>query len=221
MAPESGSLGRKAAGPRRGSKLLALAATPLWGLGLVSTLQTQFPFLENWGLHQPHPSLFLQRPGGLGTLGVPAPSGLMVPTPILSPSGIPSPAPQLGSRGGSSMGTDPRTLPCPSLGIWPSKPAQAPCSSALSLSQQPPPHPQGPLPVSTSLFGFITLERKGETFPCTQAWREGSPRSLELPGTPLRHTCCLRPRPQPLPPAPTPTRPTQPERNPESSRPPA
>lgn len=71
------------------------------------------------------------------------------------------------------MGTDPKAFPCPSPSVWPSKTAQAPCSSALSPGQQPPPHPQGPLPVPTSLFGFITLEGKGETFPCTQDWGGG------------------------------------------------
>lgn len=119
------------------------------------------------------------------------------------------------------MSTDPRAFLCHTPSVWPSKTAQAPCSSALSPSRQPPPHPQGPLPVPTSLFGFITLEGKGETFPRTQDWGEGSPPVPGAPRHPSKAHLLPQATPQPLPPAPTPTRPTQPERNPESSRPPA
>ena len=53
MAPESHGLGSKEAGLLLGSQLVALAATPLWGLELVSTFQTQFPFLENGSATSP------------------------------------------------------------------------------------------------------------------------------------------------------------------------
>lgn len=62
-----------------------------------------------------------------------------------------------------------------------------------------PPHPQGPLPVPTSLFGLITLEGKGETFSLLPAWGRGYP-SPRGAGTPSRaHLLPFRPRPQPSP----------------------
>lgn len=104
-------------------------------------------------------------------------------------------------RRGEVCGSGPQGLPLHTPSVWPSKTAQAPCSSALSPSQQPPPHPQGPLPVPTSLFGFITLEGKEETFPCTQDWGEGSP---PVPGAP-RHPSKAHLLPLATPPAPPPS----------------
>ena len=99
------------------------------------------------------------------------------------------------------MGTASRASLSPFSGVWSSKAAQAPGSQAPSPCQQPPPHPQGPLPVPTSLFGFITLEGKGETFSFKPAWGEGSPLAPGAPGHPsMAHLL-----PQATPPAPPPS----------------
>lgn len=75
-----------------------------------------------------------------------------------------------------------------------------PCSLAQVLVSTPLPHPQGPLPVPTSLFGFITLGGKGETFPFRPVWEKGSLRALGRPGTSKAHLLL-----QATPPAPPPS----------------
>lgn len=119
------------------------------------------------------------------------------------------------------MGTASRVSLSPSSGVWSSKAAQAPGSQDPSPCQQPPPHPQGPLPVPTSLFGFITLEGKGETFSLQAGLGGGvspSPRGAGAPlyGTPVTSGHAPSPSPQ------IPRLPAPPSRKgAESSRPPA
>lgn len=112
----------------------------------------------------------------------------------------------------------PRTEPCPSPGFWPSKAAQAPCSWPQVLVSTPTP-PPGPSPGSHFLIWVYHTGRKKRNFSLSAISGKGSPQAPGASRHPrVWHTCCLRPRPH-LPPAPTPTRPTQPERSPDTSRP--
>lgn len=85
-------------------------------------------------------------------------------------------------RRGSSVVMPPGLSPVPPQGSGLQKPLRPPALWPQVLVSTPPP-PQGPLPVPTSLFGFITLGGKRETFPFRPSWGRGLPGPLGLAGT--------------------------------------
>lgn len=78
-------------------------------------------------------------------------------------------------------------------------PGSGPRSATPGLVGNLHPHPQGPLLVPTSLFGFITLEGKGETFPFRLALKEGVSQARGAPRHPSPAHLSPRTRPQPSP----------------------